>query len=589
MNPTRRRKAVLMLLGGCSAFAFLAVLFAHAQSGSGDFNAELVLGQTNFTSNSANLDQSGLYRPVGIAVDRSVTPNRLYVADSGNNRVLGWHDVTALANGAPADLVIGQSSFTSDTTAANAPSATTLDGPTGLAVDAQGNLYVADFNNNRVLEFELPYDEFGHSCTPVDPCAGLTASLVIGQGTSGSQFTTNGQSGGVAGTNLPEGVAVDSNNNLYVADSGNNRVLEFDNPLNHSSTCAAPGQPGCAGDVIADNVFGQGPSGDTFNSASSGTSATAMSFPTAVGLDSGNNLYVADSGNNRILKFNEIAEGPNNFAGSSVFGQGASGSVFSTAFSGTTSTAMDDPMAVVIDSNSTIYVADAGNSRVLLFDEPSGGIDNFTANLVLGQGVSGTNFAASTCFNGGNPGPPPSASGMCIPAGVVLDSNNNIYVSDNNNNRVLVFPPVPTSTATATATPTPTATITPTATLTPTATITPTATATPTATPTPVMASLRVNTRRIVLEAKPKNLVLTNKRSHKQNQTIIVESIVSSNPEFTPSGECVAALAPRGRCEFSVSFTPSPIGTHRGTLTITSNATDPVIDLELIGKVRPSR
>jgi hypothetical protein len=130
-------------------------------------------------------------------------------------------------------------------------------------------------------------------------------------------------------------------------------------------------------------------------------------------------------------------------------------------------------------------------------------------------------------------------------------------------------------------------TFTPTPGPTPTATATPTTT--PTATPTPVAASLSVNTRRLVLKSRAKNVVLRNERTPKRDQTITVTSISSSNPEFTPSGECVGALAPRGRCAFSISFTPSAAGTHQGTLTITSNATDPALEIELIGKLTPDR
>lgn len=136
---------------------------------------------------------------------------------------------------------------------------------------------------------------------------------------------------------------------------------------------------------------------------------------------------------------------------------------------------------------------------------------------------------------------------------------------------------------------TPTPGPTPTATINPTPTPTRTATLTPTATPTPVAASLSVNPRRMMLKNKSKTVVLRNRRTPKREQTIIVSSIRSSSPEFTPSGACVGAIAPRGRCEFSVGFTPSPTGSHQGTLTITSNATDPVIEVELIGKVPRAR
>ena len=82
----------------------------------------------------------------------------LYVADPGNNRVLGYSDISLLITGGAASIVIGQSDINSNqcnqgTTA----SATSLCGPQGVAVDSLGNLYVADTSNNRVLEYATPF------------------------------------------------------------------------------------------------------------------------------------------------------------------------------------------------------------------------------------------------------------------------------------------------------------------------------------------------------------------------------------------------------------------------------------------------
>ena len=115
-----------------------------------------------------------LYNPAGVALDTSVTPPRIYVADTNNNRILAWKDAVGFTNGAQADLVIGQRDFFS--TGANGPGvsgglSTGFTAPTGLAVD-QGDLYVADSGNNRVLRFRKPFT------TPPDQ---LTPDLCIGQ------------------------------------------------------------------------------------------------------------------------------------------------------------------------------------------------------------------------------------------------------------------------------------------------------------------------------------------------------------------------------------------------------------------------
>ena len=94
--------------------------------------------------------------------------------------MLGWRDAASFTSGAPADLVIGQPDFLSSLCngAADTVSASSLCSPAGLAVDGSGNLYVADSDNNRVLEYANPFT----ACAGVFPCVGGAANLVLGQG-----------------------------------------------------------------------------------------------------------------------------------------------------------------------------------------------------------------------------------------------------------------------------------------------------------------------------------------------------------------------------------------------------------------------
>ena len=143
-----------------------------------------VLGQIDLAHNAANLvDAKGLAIPDGVAIDLSVMPNRVYVADHHNNRVLGWKDAASFSNGAPADVVIGQPDFISSDCLATSDSDLCI--PTGVAVDGSGNLYVADFGNSRVLEYTNPFI----ACGGVFPCVGGPANLVFGQG---GDFTSTG-------------------------------------------------------------------------------------------------------------------------------------------------------------------------------------------------------------------------------------------------------------------------------------------------------------------------------------------------------------------------------------------------------------
>src|SRR6266700_6534312 len=127
------------------------------------------------TATAVNLVEGReLNRPLGIALDTSVSPPILYVADFGNNRVLAWKNAFGFTKGDKADLAIGQRDLIS--TAAQGPGANTLSsglfGPTGIAVDKKGALYVIDTGNNRILRFPAPLSQTGDLLQP---------DLIIGQ------------------------------------------------------------------------------------------------------------------------------------------------------------------------------------------------------------------------------------------------------------------------------------------------------------------------------------------------------------------------------------------------------------------------
>ncbi len=171
-----------------------------------------------------------------------------------------------------------------------APSASSLCLPSGVAADKSGNLYVGDQDNNRVLEFDAPRNN------------GPPAHLVFGQAASSQ---AGGCAGGIASADelcLPQGVALDSGQNLYVADRGNNRVLEYLNPL--APGAGTQGTSGSASDTTADFVFGQNGSFAATAGNAGGTSADSLSQPAGVAVDEAGSLYIADSGNNRVLEYN---------------------------------------------------------------------------------------------------------------------------------------------------------------------------------------------------------------------------------------------------------------------------------------------
>jgi sugar lactone lactonase YvrE len=193
-------------------------------------------------------------------------------------------------------------------------------------VDSLDNLYVADFNNHRVLFF---------------PAGSTTATRVYGQ--LGS-FTTGipNNSGVTADSfNGPNGVAVDGNNNLYVADFGNNRVLFY-----------------LSGSTTATGVYGQA----SFTSSTASVSATGLNGPAGVAVDTGNNLYVADSTNNRVLLYPASST-----TATAVYGQGGSFATGTANTGGLSASSLSAPRRIAPNANSDIHVIDAGNNRALKY------------------------------------------------------------------------------------------------------------------------------------------------------------------------------------------------------------------------------
>jgi sugar lactone lactonase YvrE len=187
--------------------------------------------------------------------------------------------------------------------------------PDGIAVDSGGNLYVADWGNNRIRKV-----------------SNGVITTVAGTGTRGF----GGDNGLATGAQLanPQGVAVDSAGNLYIADFGNASIRKVSNGI--ITTVAGNGTPGFSGD--------NGPA----------TSAQ-LYLPYGVAVDSAGNLYIGDSGNNRVRKVS-------NGAISTVAGNGTFG--FSGDHGPPTSAQLANPYGVAIDSAGNLYIGDSGNSRI---------------------------------------------------------------------------------------------------------------------------------------------------------------------------------------------------------------------------------
>jgi DNA-binding beta-propeller fold protein YncE len=211
------------------AFAVLLSLTAPALAAPGDTLADRVLGQRRLTTSSPFLIDGRVFSATDVAVDRSSTPNRIYLADTDLNRVLGWSDVARFRTGASADLVLGQPSLVTgsyldfpDEECPEIASATSFCRPTRVAVSPRGDLYVVDSFNYRVLEFDRPFT------------TDRTPDRVFGQ----PDFTSREHDAAEKPDPYPGWLdaVVDGGGNLWMtATDGSRRVLEFDDPLTHDA------------------------------------------------------------------------------------------------------------------------------------------------------------------------------------------------------------------------------------------------------------------------------------------------------------------------------------------------------------------
>jgi len=376
----------------------------------GGAGATVVLGQLSLmtgTANQGGLSATSLNSPQGIAFGLTGV---LIVADGSNNRVL-MYPPTTFVNGAAATVVLGQSSsFTTNTVNAGGLSASSLNNAKGIAFDPSGNLWAADQDNNRILEFPAANLVSGSLNFGV-------ATVVLGQSSS---FTTNTvNAGGLSASSLnqPLGITFDSFGNLWVAEEDNNRILEFP---------AANLVSGSLNFGVATVVLGQ--TGFTTNTP--GTTQSTLNEPSFLKFSSGN-LWVTDGGNDRILEYTPPFT--NGELASVVLGQ--PDFVTHTIVNPPTATSLSSPQDLGFDSSGNLWTADGENNRILEFPAAnlvSGSLNFGVATVVLGQSSS---FTTNTVNAGGL-----SASSLNSPLGIKFDSFGNLWAADEANNRILMYP-----------------------------------------------------------------------------------------------------------------------------------------------------
>ncbi|HUQ94486.1 MAG TPA: hypothetical protein VM120_22580 [Bryobacteraceae bacterium] len=392
-----------------------------------------VIGQLSIrpTSPTPNLAEGkDLNSPNGVAVDNSSGPAGLYVADSNNNRVLGWRNAASFANGAPADIVLGQPDFV--TTEAGGPGtqfSVGLSIPVAVAVDSQGDVYVADAANNRILRFPRPYDQAEDRKQP---------DMVIGQqnfnsnlpNPSGLNASSIQLSSG--GRTFRSGLTFDAEGNLWFSDSGNNRVLRY--PV--SALQRGQNQP------AADRVLGQPSFTATLPNNTGPGNKQILTNPSGLAFDSEGNLFVCESFN-RVLVYSRLQQGNGALAsrimGVLQQGQNNPPTPVNEISLGANTTGGRFPPEGVFTIGAIPFVVDTPNNRILRFDPVAAWPNEATqfsptARQVIGQ--SGNDFTSSKVNRGQAEA---SNASLSNPVQAAV-ANNEVYVTDNGNNRVLAFP-----------------------------------------------------------------------------------------------------------------------------------------------------
>ena len=313
-----------------------------------------------------------LSSPGDVAVNAA--GNFLWIADVSNHRIrrvdVGTGTITTVA-GTGTACTVQPCGDTGLATLAQ------LSGPRSVAVDAAGNLWIADQNNHRIRRVDVGTGNI---------------TTVAGTGTAG--FSGDIGLADAAQLSSPRGVAVDAAGNLWIADFGNHRIRKVDT-AGIITTVAGTGAAAFSGDA------GQ-------------ADAAELSSPGGVAVDTAGNLWIADLGNHRIRKVDAATGTITTVAGTGGFG-------FNGDNIAATAAQLFNPSGVAVNAAGDLWIADLSNDRIRKVDAATG-----TITTVAGTGVSG-----SLGDNG-----PATFAQLFNPAGVAVNAAGDLWIADLSNNRI---------------------------------------------------------------------------------------------------------------------------------------------------------
>ena len=339
------------------------------------------------------------------------TVNGVAVDAAGNAFiVVGGYHVVLRVDAASGMLTLAAGNGTPGYSGDNGPATSAqLNYPQAVAVDASGNLYIADTNNNRIRKVS----------------AGVITT-VAGDGNFG--YNGDGMAATSAWLNGPDGLTVDSAGNIFIADTGNGRIRRVSG--------------GAIATIAGNGTFGY--NGDNIAATSAG-----LTSPSGVAVDSAGNLYIADLGNNRVRKVS---------AGiiTTVAGTGTAG--YNGDNVPATSAELYGPWGVALDLSGHLYIADTDNNRIR---KVAGGIISTVAGdaglyapFGMALDASGNLYIAdtdnyrllkvsgsiiTTLAGGGTPvgqNGPATGAQLEYPMGLAVDPSGNLYIADLISSRV---------------------------------------------------------------------------------------------------------------------------------------------------------
>ncbi|MCB9095451.1 MAG: fibronectin type III domain-containing protein [Halobacteriovoraceae bacterium] len=347
-------------------------------------NADFLIGQYDFTTLVINdhnqIAANNFDYPDGLAYDGT----QFFVADVSRNRILVWNGIPQSWN-QPADFVVGQGNFTTILTGRNQSQ---LNAPRGICI-AGGKLWVPDYNNRRVMVFDLPISSNGPN-----------ASAVLGQTT----WTANTTNAGYDRVNQAIRCFYDGTK-FYVVDRTYDRVLIYN---------SLPAMASVSDNPAADVRVG--------TDSNNGTSQNKLRDPWGIYSD-GTKLFVADSDNHRVMVWDPIPTVDDQNADYMLGGNLA----WTSRTSGTTAVLLNYPVDITGDAGGRIYVLDRSNGRILRYDNPT--MSNQPADQIFGK----TSYTDTL---------EPGDASQLLSAetrGLLLIGNQ-LFYGDNQHSRVLGFP-----------------------------------------------------------------------------------------------------------------------------------------------------